>query len=130
MSSLVDFEVFAACEDFAAAGEGARKGLLPRVHPDVVDQLVLGFEGTSIPHAPLPVARVVGLLRPTHVLHRDVGDDLMHRVEDLVAGLPRLRLLLVYPQARVLLLDRMADERVESTRSVRSHVHARRRVAG
>ena len=126
--ALVDLEVLAAGEDLPAAGEGAGEGLLPGVHAHVVHQLVLGLEGPPVPHAALPETRVVGLLRPAHVLHRDVRDDLVHGVEDLVAGLARLRLLLLHPQTRVLLLDGVTSEdRVEGPRVARvAHVHPAR----
>lgn len=42
---LVYLEVLGPCEYLAAAWEGTRKGLFPRVDSDVVDQLVLGLEG-------------------------------------------------------------------------------------
>ncbi|RUS74996.1 hypothetical protein EGW08_017245, partial [Elysia chlorotica] len=120
---LVDLEVLGAGEDFATAGERARERLLARVHPHVVDQLVLGLEGASVPRAALPVAGVVSLLGPAHMLHRDVRDDLVHGREEFVAGLLGLGLVLVHPQARVLLFDWVPHERVECACAGRPHVH-------
>jgi hypothetical protein len=105
---FVNLEILAPGEDLAAVGKGAREGLLPRVHPDVVDQLVLGLEGASVPGAVLPEAGVRGALRPPDVLHGEVRDDLVHVVEVLAADLPGGRLLLVHPEALHLLLDGLA----------------------
>ena len=68
----------------------------------MVDQFVLGFEGFALPAALLPVAGVVSLLRPPHVVDGEVGDDVVHGVEDLSAHLPRL---LVDPLAGHLLVE-------------------------
>ena len=88
MSSLVDLEVFRSRKDFATAGKGAGEGLLPRVDADVIDQLVFGFERFSLSGAILPVAGMVGNLRPTNVFHCNMGDYLMHGSKELAARLP------------------------------------------
>ena len=124
MRPLMYLQVLAPREHLPAPRERTGEGLLPGVHPHMVHQLVLGLEGAAVPRASLPVARVVRLLRPADVLHGDVRDDLVHGREDLVAGLPGLRLLHVHPEARVLLLDGVAHEGVEGARAVRAHVHA------
>jgi len=124
MRPLMYLQVLTPREHLAAPGERARERLLPGMHPHVVHQLVLGLEGSAVPRTSLPVARVVRLLRPTHVLHGDVRHDLVHGREDLVAGLPGLRLLHVDPEARVLLFDGVAHEGIEGARAVRAHVHA------
>lgn len=49
---------------------------------------------------------MVRALGATHVLHCDVGHDLMHGRERLIARLLRARLFLVYPEAGHLLFDR------------------------
>ena len=48
MCPFVDLEVLGAREHLAAAGERAGERLLARVHPDVVDQLVLGLEAAAV----------------------------------------------------------------------------------
>ena len=68
----------------------------------MVDQFVLGFERFALPAALLPVAGVVSLLRPPHVVDGEVGDDVVHGVEDLPAHLSRL---LVDPLAGHLLVE-------------------------
>ena len=93
VSSLVDLEVLGAGEEAVAAREGAHEGLLPGVHPHVVDQLVLGLEGLALPGALLPVARVVRVLGAADVVDGEVVDDVVHGVEHLPAHLPRVRLL-------------------------------------
>lgn len=105
MRSFVYFEVLTPREHFPAPGEGAREWLLARVHPNVVDQFVLCLERASVPRTVLPAARVVRALRAAHVLDGDVRHDLVHRAEDLVAGLPRGHLVAVDPQAGHLVLD-------------------------
>lgn len=89
----------------------------------MVDQFVFGLERPSIPGAALPVARVVGLLGAPHVLHCYVSHNLVHRGENFVAGLLGLPLVLVHPQAGVLLLDGVPHKRVKRPRPVGAHVH-------
>ena len=100
VGALVDFEVLAAGEHFAASGEGTREGLLAGVHADVVDEFVLGLEGAAVAAAALPETGVVGALGSAHVLHRDVGNNFMHGIEQLVARLLGIRLVHVDPQTR------------------------------
>lgn len=125
---LVDLEVLAASEDLAAAGERARKGLLAGVHAYVVDELVLGLEGPAVPGAVVPEAGVVGALGSADVLHGDVGHDLVHGGERLVAQFLGTRLVLVHPLAAHLLLDGLAHVAEEGAGTVRSHVVVHRMV--
>jgi len=108
MGSLVYFEILRSGKDLAAGGEGAGEGLLPGVHPQVVHQLVLGLEWPARPGTGVPAAGVVGYLRPSHMLHGQVGHDLVHRAEELVAGLAGRRLLRIDPEAGDLLFHRLA----------------------
>lgn len=103
VSSLVNLEVFRPREDFSASREGAREGLLSRVHADVVDQFVLRLKGFPFPWTFLPKADVAALLRSADVLHRDVVDQLVHGAVSFGAGL-FLTQLLVDPLADELLL--------------------------
>jgi len=110
MRPLVDLEVLAPGEDLAATRVRAGERFLAGVDADVVDQLVLGLERASVARAAHPEAGVGGALGSAHVLHGQVGDDLVHRVEYLVAGLPaarghQARLVGVYPEALHLLLN-------------------------
>ncbi len=139
MRSFVDFQVLTASEHFAAAGEGAGEGLLAGVDPDVVHQLVLGLEGLTFPGALLPQARVVGLLRPANMLHRDVRDDVVDAGKHLLAEFlravlpgaaaapePVVQRVAVHPQAAVLLLQARwaaaVQVAVEGAGAVRRHV--------
>ena len=99
VNSLVDLEVFRPGKDLATSREGAGEWLLPGVHSDMIDQLVLGLEGPELPGAVLPEAGVVGDLWASHVLDGDVSDDLVQGSEDLVARLPGGGLLGVDPKA-------------------------------
>ena len=100
---------------------GAGEGFLPSMNPNMIDQLVLGLEGPPLPGAVGPVAGVVRDLRPAHVLHGQVGDNLVHRAEGLIAGLAGQRLVRLHPQAGDLLLHRLPH--VTEERSVgRGHL--------
>lgn len=120
----MNFKIFRSGEDFTAARKGTRERLLSSVYPHVVDKFVFRLERAAIPRTTLPVARVVGLLGPSHVLDRDVSDYLVHGGEDFAARLPGLGLVLVQPLTRVLLLDWMPHEGVESSGPVGTHVHS------
>jgi len=96
---FVNLEVFRTGENFPAARERTREGLLPRVHSDVVDQLVLGFERLPFPQAFLPEADVGALLGSADVLHGDVVHQFVHGAVGLGAGLLVGRVLLVDPFA-------------------------------
>jgi hypothetical protein len=127
MCSLVDFKVFTPCKNFAAPWEGAGVGLLPRVHADVIHQLVLGFEWFLFAFTVLPQARVLAALRAAHVIHRDVCDHLVHGVEELAADRP-LGVggdVWIHPLACVLLLEARALPHVaqEGSRRVARHPH-------
>ncbi len=125
VNAFVDFEVFRACKDLATAREWARERLLPGVDPDVVDQLVLCLEGTSLSRAVLPVASVVGDLRATNMFHSDVGDDFMKGAEDFVARLLHQRIVGINPEAGHFLLDGVAHISKKRTRRVMSsHAHS------
>ena len=93
MCSLVDLEVLGPREESVAAGKGAHEGLLPGVDPHVVHELVLGFEGLALPRTLLPVTRMVTVLRAPDVVDGQMVDDVVHRVEHLVADLLRVGVL-------------------------------------
>lgn len=93
MRSFVNLQVLGPGEHLPTTREGTGEGLLARMNPDVVDQLVFGLEGPPIPAAALPAARVRGALRPSHVLHGQMRHYLMHRAEVLPAVFPRSRLV-------------------------------------
>lgn len=70
MCSFVDFEILGSRKHFAACWKWTGKWFLPRMHPDVINQLVLGLERATIPWTPVPEARVRRTLRAAYVLHR------------------------------------------------------------
>jgi len=78
MSSLVNLQVLAACKHFSTAWKRAGEWLFTGMHPDVINQFVLGLERLQHSTASSPHAGVVGLLGTTHVIDSDVGDDLVH----------------------------------------------------
>ena len=122
---LVNLEVLAAGKHFPATRERARERLLAGVHADVIHELVLCLERAPVATAALPEARVIGALGPADVLHRDVRDDLVHRAEQLVARLLRVRLIGLDPHARQFLFHRrahVAEERALTRRRLGGHL--------
>jgi len=124
VSAFVYFEILRPGKHFATPLERARERFFPGVHPDVVDQLVLGLERTALALASVPKARVRRALGTADVLDSDVRHDVLHRTEHLAARAHR-RTGLVDPQARHVL------ERGGRHRAV-SHVPVKRaaRVTG
>ena len=89
----------------------------------MVHQLVLGLKGLALPGTFLPRARVRGHLRAADVLDCQVGDDLVHGGEGLVARFAGLGHVLVDPETRVLLFDGRPHVAEEGARPVGTHVH-------
>lgn len=87
MRSLVYLQVLRARKHLAASLERTRERLLAGVHPDVIDQLVLGLERPPVALASHPEARVLRALRSAHMLDGQMADDLAHRAEHLAAML-------------------------------------------
>lgn len=88
MGSLVDLEVLGTGKHFAAGRKWAGERLFSGVHPDVIDQLVLGLEGPPVAGAAEPEAGMGCAFRAADVVHRQMGHNLLHRVEHLVARFP------------------------------------------
>lgn len=89
MRPFVDFEIFAPRKHFAAAGERAWEGLLAGVHPNVVHQLVFGFEGLTLARTVLPQTRVIRLLRSANMFDSDVGHYVVNAGKHLLTDLLR-----------------------------------------
>lgn len=87
--ALVYLEILTAGKHLATARMGAGKGLLAGMNAYVIDQLVLGLEGSSIPGATNPEAGMCGTFWSAHMLHGQMCDNLVHRVKDLVACFSR-----------------------------------------
>lgn len=85
MRPLVNLQVLRSRKQFSTSGEGARERFLPRVYPDVVDELVLCFEGEEVSAAVLPVAHILVGVEPCHMFVVDVTDDVLHDGELFVA---------------------------------------------
>lgn len=119
MCSLMYLEVFRSCKNFSTTRKRARKRLFSRVYSYVVDKLVFRLEGSSVTRAALPEAGVGSALGPADVLDSEVGDDLVHAREELVADLPRRRLLGVEPLAAHVAAGRRANIAQEGVRRVR-----------
>lgn len=106
MGSLVNLEVLTSGEHFSAAGEGTGERFLAGVHADVVDEFVLGLEGSSVAGASVPKAGVRGALGAADVLHRDVRNDFVHGAEHFGAHFARRQRLRLHPHAAQLLFQR------------------------
>lgn len=87
MRSLVDLQVLRSRKHLAASLERTRKRLLAGMHANMIDQLVLGLERSSIPLATHPEASMLRTLRSADMLHRQMPHDLAHRSEHLAAML-------------------------------------------
>lgn len=102
------------------------------MNPDVVHQFVFSLERFPFPGTLFPEADVVRLLGPPHVLHRQVGHQLVHRAERFVARLLGVgQLLRLDPLADQLLLDRLPHVPKEGPGPVvrRGHIHVHGAVA-
>ena len=77
MRSFVDLEVLAAREHFSAAWKRTLERPFSGVDADVVDELVLGLERSTVAGAAEPATRVVRLLGPTDVLDGQVYDGFL-----------------------------------------------------
>lgn len=97
----------------------------------MIYKFVFGFERFPFSGALFPEADVVRLLGSPHMLHRQMGHELMHRAKSFVARLFGIRQLLRFdPLADELLLDRLPHVSKEGPRSVvRGHIHVHGAVA-
>ena len=77
MRSLVNLEVLASREHFSATRKRTLERPFSRMHSDVVDQLVLGLERSSMSSAAQPATGVVGLFGTTHVLDSQVHNGFL-----------------------------------------------------
>jgi hypothetical protein len=125
--SLVNFEVLTSGEHFSAAGKGTGEWFLAGVHADVVDEFVLGLEGSAVARAAVPEAGVRGALGAADVFHRDVRDDFVHGAEHLGAHFARRQRLRLHPHAAQLLLQRRRLPHVPEEGAVVVVVRRRRR---
>lgn len=78
MRPFVYLKVLAPGEDLPTPRIGTGEGFFPGMHPNVVNQLVLGLEGLHESITALPVTSVVRLLWPANVVNSEVRDDLVH----------------------------------------------------
>lgn len=107
MRPLVDLEVLGPGKHFAAPGERTRERLLACMNTNMIHKFVLRLERPPVPGAALPEAGVCRTLRPTDVLHSQVGHDFVHRRKRLPARLPWNWLFGFDPHARHLLFNRL-----------------------
>lgn len=78
MGALVNLEILAAGENFAAAGERAGEGFLPSVHSNMIDQFVFGLEGAPVSRTGLPETGMRGAFRSPDVFHSEMRHDFVH----------------------------------------------------
>lgn len=99
----------------------------------MVYQFVFCLERLALPGAVLPEADVVGLLRSTDVLHRDVRNQLVHGAKSFIAALLGVAELIgVDPFADELLLDALLPHVPEKGTGVvvGCHVHPHVHIHG
>lgn len=78
----------------------AGEWLFTGMNSNMINQLIFGLEGAAIARTTNPVANMGGTLGSSHMLHRQMGDDLVHRMEYFVAGFAIIgitRLIRIYP---------------------------------
>ena len=63
MNSLVYLQVLGSCKEFPASREGTGEGFLSGMNSNMIDKLVLGFEGFLLPGTVGPIAGMVCNLR-------------------------------------------------------------------
>ena len=61
VSSLMNFQIFAACKVLSATWIWTNEWLFSSVNSDVIDKLVFGFESGTISGTSVPVASVIGI---------------------------------------------------------------------
>ena len=85
MCSLVDLEILTAGEYFSAAWKRTLERSFSRVDSDMVDQLVLGLERSTVAGTAKPQTGVVCLFGTTHVLDGQVDDSFLDAGEGAAA---------------------------------------------
>ena len=81
----MDFEVLRPGKYLSTTREWTGKRLLTSVHPDVVDQFVLGLEWTAFTRTVIPETGVVCYFRTSNMFDCEVCDNLVERSKDLIA---------------------------------------------
>ena len=76
--SFVNLQVFASGKHFSASRKQAGEWFFPGVNSYMIHQLVLRFERFLVPDASGPVASVIVLFRPAHVIHRQMSHHVGH----------------------------------------------------
>lgn len=124
MRSLVYLEVFGSGENFFTSMKRAGKGFFSCVDPDVVDELVFGFERLAVPWAILPIANVVRVLGSSDMLNRHMGDKFIHGPKIPGAGRFARALLAVSPLADKFVLHVLpgAPEKCITPASLHGHI--------
>ncbi len=96
MRSFVNLQILTPGENFATMRKGTRERFFSSVNPNVINEFVLGFEGSAFPRTLLPTASVESALRTADMLHRQMGDDFMHGTEHSTASFLRTQIR-IYP---------------------------------
>ena len=108
MRPLVNLQILTSGENLSASSERTSERLLASVDPNMIDQLVFGFKGPTVPATSHPKAGVCRTFRAADMLDRQMADNFVHRVEHFTARFAAIwagRLIRVHPQALHLLLD-------------------------
>ena len=77
MDAFMNLEVLGTSENFATSRKRTWERLLTRMHANMIDQLVFGFERFAFASTILPKARMISNLGPTHMFDSDVCDNFM-----------------------------------------------------
>lgn len=124
MRSFVYFQIFRARKHLAARWEWTCERFLARMHPNVIDQFVLGFEWAAVSRATHPEAGVCGALRPANMLHRQMRHNFVHRAECLAARFPIAAIIIVGIAAVIVVVHVMMMMRMMAVmRMMMMHPH-------
>jgi len=119
----MNLQVLRPRKQFPATGERTRKGFLARMHPQMVNEFVLGFERETGPWTFFPVADVFRGIVQTDVVLRQMLHNVHHDEELFTARFTLGHL--VCPHARYHLVERLPEVTV---RLITTHVHVTVRI--
>lgn len=81
------FQILRSGEHFAARWKRTGEWFFAGVHANVIDQFVFGLKWSAIARTAHPEAGVRCAFGPANMLHRQMGDNFMHRIERFAATL-------------------------------------------
>merc|ERR1740129_2663795 len=87
MNSFMNLQVFRSSKRFSTGRKWTGERFLSGMNSHMVDEFILGFEPFLLPLTVVPVTSVICDFRSSHMFHRQVVDNIVEGVEELVAHL-------------------------------------------